>query len=468
MMPRLALVAAFLTVTALASVAPRVIHHLTRRPPNIIIVLTDDQRYDSLEHMPVVSGRLATSAVRFRNAFVPTSQCCPSRASILTGRYLNDIDMGNLDPAVGPVLPAVGFHQSGGDAHTLAVWLKASGYRTALLGKYMTGNNKLAPTIPPGWDEWFTCTACKYSAALARYNDNGTIVAGQAYSTDELRQRAVAFIRENAERPFFLLFAPIAPHVGERGDVIPAPRHRGLLASVPPYTGGAYLEADMTDKPKWLQRTSPLSPGRQAFVQDYHRKRLESLLAVDEAVGAILDAIEAIGCEDNSVVIFTTDNGYLLGDHHYIQKLLAYEPSIRVPLLIHAPNRARSARTDDHLVLNIDLAATTLDLAGVRLPPMAGRSLVPFLDGSSVPWRQDFLLEYKTPVFPGPPDYIGVRTLTHKYVRSSDVWSGGSFEELYDLSRDPDELDNLLVVEPGVHDALAAALRARARTLEAE
>jgi arylsulfatase A-like enzyme len=440
--------------------------------PSFIVILTDDQRRDEIEHMPEVMQRLAGEGVIFDNAFVTTPLCCPSRASVLTAVYAHTHGIKLLGGA--PIFDA---------SSTLATWLHGAGYRTALIGKYMNDNAKLAPRIPAGWDTWITFADGPHSfmkAALYydyRLNENGVMTrrghAPEDYSTDVLRNLAVRFVRESATQPFLLLFTPFAPHL----PAIPAARHGGRLADVELPRAPSFQEADTGDKPGYVAtarrlaaRTVRGQPYDQAAeIRAMRVAALESLLAVDEAVAAFLDALEELGRADDTVVIYTSDNGVMWGEHWLLGKSVPYEEAIRVPLIIRYPRLVQSPRRDDHLVLNLDLAPTVAELAGVTVPGRVnGRSLVPLLRAvdanGAVPWRSDFLIEsFSTVSVP----HRAVRSDRWKYVRNE---SDPPFEELYDLTRDPHEMENLLVVapaDPTYRDA-AATFRERLQALARE
>ncbi len=440
--------------------------------PSFIVILTDDQRHDEIEHMPVVMRRLVAEGLTFDNAFVTTPLCCPSRASVLTGLYAHTHGIKLLGGA--PIFDA---------RSTLATWLREAGYRTALIGKYMNDNAKLAPRIPPGWDTWVTFADRPWSymkTALYygyRLNDNGVMTrrghGPEDYSTDVLRDLAVRFVRENATRPFLLLFTPFAPHL----PAIPAPRHAGRFATLALPSAPSFQEADTEDKPKYVATARRLAHGtvrgeprdQAAQVRVQRAAVLESLLAVDDAVAALLDAVEALGLTRDTVVVYTSDNGVMWGEHWLMGKSVSYEEAIRVPLIVRYPRLIQGPRRDAHLVLNLDLAPTLADLAGVPLPGRVnGRSLVPLLDPATASatdqWRSDFLIESFSTI---PVPQRAVRSDRWKYVRND---SDPPFEELYDLARDPHEMENLLVVAPDdpAHRDVAAAMRARLQALEDE
>ena len=434
-------------------------------PPNIVVIMTDDQRWDELAFMPTVTGRLVSKGVNFTNSFVTTPLCCPSRASFLTGQYSHNHGIITLGGA--PRFDA---------SSTLAVWLQEAGYTTALIGKYMNNNGNLGPAVPGGWDTWRTFAdyllVSFRGASLYfdyRLNEDGKLVSHGSeeadYSTDVLGAMAVDFIHENADRPFFLVYTPFGPHA----PPIPAPRHAGSLAELDLPIPQSFLEADVSDKPSHVRVSA--DPERwpeerqERFPEKIRRARiptLESLLAVDEAVAGILDALRERGVDDRTVVFFTSDNGFLWGEHWKLGKLVPYEESIRVPLVIRDPRLGDEPREEPRMVLSIDLAPTIAELAGATAPDTVdGRSLVGLLRGTARSWREDFLIE----LLPHRKhaSFAGVRTPEWKYIDIADVEPS---EELYDLRRDPHEMDNLLHTRPGDPDVTAAAERLRARLVE--
>jgi N-acetylglucosamine-6-sulfatase len=433
--------------------------------PNIVVVMTDDQRWDELSLMPAVMERLVARGTSFSNSFVTTSLCCPSRASFLSGLYAHHHGIVTLGGA--PKFRAVS---------TVAVWLDKAGYRTALIGKYMNNNGVLSPRIPPGWDVWrtFADRLTSFSGPALYYdyelNEDGTLVsygdAPEDYSTDVLAAMAVDFVRGSAHEPFFLVYTPFGPHA----PPLPAPRHEGAFASLEIPVRGDHPELDVSDKPSHVRENPGAvlawSEERARELERVIRSKripiLESLLAVDEGVAAILDAVEEAGVAGRTVVIFTSDNGFMWSEHWVIGKLYAYEESIRVPLVIRDPRRGDEPRTIEAMALNIDLAPTIAELAGVALRhEVDGRSLGPLLRGEDVSWREDFLIEL--PPHKDQPAFAAVRTERWKYIRNL---RGTVFEELYDLERDPLEFDNLLVTNPGDPTVMRTATELRARAAE--
>ncbi|HCO03693.1 MAG TPA: hypothetical protein DIT48_10110 [Actinobacteria bacterium] len=400
--------------------------------PNIVFILTDDQRWDSLWAMPNVRHLLGAHGITFNNMFVTTSLCCPSRASILTGLYSHHT--GVYDNA-----PPNGGAPSFDDRSTVATWLHGAGYTTGLVGKYLNDYPLLGPTyIPPGWDGWNAID----TEPMTRYwdytlNENGRLVhygAGYPnYSTTVLANRALQFISE-ARAPYFLYFAPIAPHL----PAWSAYRDRRRFGHLPDYYGRSFNEPNIRDKP---YRYPQLTFGEQRTLQAVRRRQLDALQAVDRSVAAIYREVAARGQLGNTVFVFASDNGFLWGEHRLFDKEWPYEESIRVPLVIRAPWIQAPGRTDTHLVLNIDLAPTFASLAGIK-PPIKedGRSLTPLLGGRSPPWRRSFVVEWLAQQTQPklPPPYEGIRTERYLWVEYRNGW-----RELYDLKNDSYELNNL-------------------------
>jgi N-acetylglucosamine-6-sulfatase len=396
--------------------------------PNFVVIVTDDQRWDTLASMPAVRRLLMTGGVTFPNAFATTPSCCPSRVSLLTGQYSHR--SGVLD---GSVDNAPGGAPAFDDDSSLATWLDDASYRTGLIGKYLNDYAQLpVGYIPPGWDEWF---AIAQGPPQVRYydfelNENGEIVRygdePPDYSTSVLRRKALRFVE--GEGPFFLYFAPIAPHQPST----PAPDDLNAPVDVwdPPPSFG---EEDLSDKPHG--GAGSYDPATARSTRD---QMLRSLLAVDRAIEEIHDAVSDAGRLDDTYFLFTSDNGFLWGEHRLMGKVWPYEESIRVPLVIRPPG-GNVTRIVQRMALNIDVAPTIADLAGVEAtPPPDGISLVPLLDGAAVPTRDRFVVEFLG-FAPNVPPYVALRTERFLYVEYRNGW-----RELYDLRADPFQLRNML------------------------
>jgi arylsulfatase A-like enzyme len=423
-------------------------------PPDIVFIVTDDMRLDQLWAMPVVNSRLAGHGMTFTNAFVPNPWCCPSRASILTGTYSHT----NL---VYRNSPPYGGYASFDASSTLATWLDGAGYHTGLVGKYLNGYRT---GTPPGWDEWHAFSGGVLNEGGAYYDydfvDNGLIShRGEApsdYSTDVVADRAETFIRDApAQKPLFLYFAPFAPH----GPPIPADRHATAFSSVGfEPRPRSFNERDVSDKPTYIRTKPRLTDGDIVGVDSGRRKMLRTLLAVDEAIARVLTTLRDTGRLGSTLILFSSDNGLLRGEHRWTSKQAPYEEAIRIPLVIRYDPLTGDGETDGHLVLNIDWAPTVADLAGVEAPGADGMAMTALLAGTPRPkWRREFPIEHLQGGTDDPvPTYCAVRTRTAKYVAYST-----KEEELYDLVHDPFELHNL--AQDPASEQVKASLRARAR-----
>jgi arylsulfatase A-like enzyme len=402
--------------------------------PNIVYIVTDDQSAEMVSVMPNVRRLIARKGMTFTNAFATTPLCCPARASLLTGQFSST--HGVIDNA-----PPLGGAPAFDDASTVATWLHDAGYSTALIGKYLNAYQLMPPShVPPGWDEWHALRGAKYY----EYSMNVNGVEQRFGSTpahylqNQLTARALTFIRKQTG-PFFLHFSPYAPHL----EAVPAPSDEGKFENEPGWRPPAYNEDDVTDKPLMARAGSKFvkMPAPRIWALDQHRKRaLESLLSVDRAVGKIVALLERLGQIDDTLIVFTSDNGFLWGQHRVYGKVWPYEESIKVPLMIRGPGVR--VGVEDRLVANIDLAPTFTELAGTQPGlPQDGRSLVPLLRRDpAVEWREDLFIEYLGSLTykEVPTRYRGLRTERWKLIAYQDAGL-----ELYDLEADPYELDNI-------------------------
>jgi arylsulfatase A-like enzyme len=457
------------------------------RRPNVVVVMTDDQTVADMQVMARTRRLIGGQGVTFDQSYVSYSLCCPSRATYLTGRYAHNHGVLGLTPPLG------GYEKFARlDGHdTLPVWLRNSGYETAHIGKYLNGyGDRLdrRPPIPPGWSEWHgTVGATTYRMWGFRMFEHGRLrqfgsqfVENPAtYQTDVAGRTANDFIARNAGpgRPFFLSIAFLAPHhEGARiryrypgHTVRPAPRDRGALSGRPFQRAAGFDERDTSDKPRFLQRIyRPLTPAvkRGLLVQQHDRQ--ESLLSVDRQVGRLVTELRQTGELDNTYILFTSDNGYMQGEHRVAYgKMLAYDPSTRVPLLLRGPGIPHGVSSHE-LVANIDLAPTIAEIADARpTRPCDGRSLLPYAHDPGRLSNRPLLHETATqpptaakppnlqtvpqvlsdaraaqdefgrPVYPTAP-YRAIRTRRWLYIR----WRNGA-EELYDRQRDPAQLNSL-------------------------
>jgi len=415
--------------------------------PNIIVISTDDQRWDTVQYMPITLERIAERGVTFSNAFATTSLCTPSRVTFLTGQYAHHTGV-TANFRVRPGL----------ETSTIPVWLQNAGYRTGLYGKY---HPRPTNSTPPGWDDWQAWGA-QGSTSYTLTNNGNPVSYGPAeddYLTDVLARKAVEFINAPDDRPFFIYLATYAPHTEGLNPPVPAPRHAGAFAHLPPWRPPSYLEADVSDKPAWIQGL-PIDFSFRVAVNDVIRSaQIEALQAVDEAVGSIVDAVEAKGESGNTVIIYTSDNGQTWGEHRLLfTKNVPYEESARVPLIIRYPRLTSAPRSAPELVTNVDLGPTIAAIAGIDpTGPVDGESLVPILTGQPATWRTDVLHEGW---FAGHPaiGFASVRTAMWKYTEY-----GNGETELYDLVNDPDEL--VSVAADPLHESTITSLRSRLQAL---
>jgi N-acetylglucosamine-6-sulfatase len=452
------LVAAALVLPTAASVAPAAT--AARSKPNIVFIITDDQRSDQLGHMPILRRRLIGKGVHFANAFVSDPLCCPSRASILRGQYAHST--GVYDNG-GPYGGWKRVRSLNLERSTLATWLSSAGYQTGLVGKYFNGYNQMS-YVPPGWSTW----RAKWQANYFGYEmsiDGATKTFGTApadYDTTVMTRYANRFIRgADPSRPLFLYLAYHAPHspYTPAPDQVDAPACRGESN-----TDAPSFNEDTSDKPAYMAALRPMSPAEQHRVGVTNWVHsCETLLSVDQGIGTVLNALRATGRLGNTMIVYIGDNGLAFGEHRdRTGKSVPYEDSIRVPMVIrYDPLTHRGGTTDRHLVLNIDLAPTVADLLRLDVsiacttPPWGGvckhgfdgRSLLPLLRAHSPArfTRRRFLIEHYDDV-PGPggiPTYCGLRTTRYMYTRYVD-----KEQELYDLRTDPNELTNLLYRTP--------------------
>jgi arylsulfatase A-like enzyme len=458
----------------------------TDRRPNVLVIMTDDQRLDDMRVMPITRERIGGAGITFENAFATFPLCCPSRTTLLTGQMTHNHKVFGNSPPFGGYLTYAPTQEN-----SLPFWLRDSGYTTALVGKFMNGyGNDNAAEVPPGWDHWRGLpTEDAYRMWGFPFNEDGKVrtvgrtdaVDPKLYQTDFLADVAVGLIKKmtGSGKPFFLEFAPTAPHqeVGLADPVNPrpAPRHVGTLRGGGLPQNLAFNEEEANDKPE-ESRVKLLNRAQIRDLADHARGRLESLLAVDEAVGRMVDTLADLGVLDNTLIVFTSDNGYMLGEHRYNgRKYFPYDPSTRIPLLVRGPGVPRGAVSKAR-VLNVDVTATILESADVSPGRvMDGRSLFPLIKDPAAAPPRPILFEGEPlgeltddPMFTGPgpggsdvrsPGYVAVRSENWLWV----VYERGG-RELYDLKGDPDQVTNR-AADPTLAD-LIRTLHGMVRTLQ--
>jgi N-acetylglucosamine-6-sulfatase len=436
-----------------------------QKRPNIIVVMTDDETVENMRFTPSIRRLIADQGVTFDNSFVNLSICCPSRATFLTGEYAHNHGVVSNDE------PGGGYYKLD-NSNTLPVWLQRSGYFTILIGKYLNHYGDRNPTeVPPGWNEWHSPIGDDpYHYYGYTLNENGTLRRyDDTYQTDQLTQEAVSLVRSHAgsDRPFFMWLTYVAPHVGSPQGApgagrqhqpltpLPATRHVGRYSNVPLPMPPSFNEADVSDKPSAI-RALPLLTQKdiETMTASYH-SRGESLLAVDEGVQKIFDALSAAGALDDTFLVFTSDNGWMQGEHRIPQgKIVPYEPSIRVPLLMRGPGVPAGVHLPQ-MVVNADLAPTIVALANATPGlTMDGRSLLPLLADRTLWSGRDLLLD-GVGADVAHMGFQGLRTPRYVYIE----YRLPAETELYDLAKDPYELQN--VAKDPAYDRIRAEFAAR-------
>jgi N-acetylglucosamine-6-sulfatase len=417
---------------------------------NLIFILSDDHRYDFLgfmERSPELLetpnfDRMAAQGAHLRNAFVTTSLCSPSRASILTGQYMHRHHVVDNQR---PVPKGTVFFPE---------YLQKAGYETALIGKWHMGHDSDAPR--KGFDHWvsFRGQGDYFDPTL---NINGKRVQENGYITDILTTHALDWLRQKRSKPFCLYLSYKAVHYPFR----PAPRYLGRyeksLIKYPETM--ANTEANYATQPHWIRtrrygihgidhmQTGPLDHDPVPSLDDLYRRYCENVHGLDENIGRVLNWLDQSGLADSSLVLYMGDNGFALGEHGFYDKRDAYETSIRVPMLAYAPGLIKPHTQIDQMVQNIDVAPTLLDAAGLPQPTnptMDGRSFLPLLEGKATAWRDHILYEYHWEWnFPATPTLFAIRTDRYKYIYHYGLWDLNAF---YDLETDPLERHNLIRV----------------------
>lgn len=419
-------------------------------PRNVVFILSDDHRFDflsALDHPGTPSfletphmNRMMDGGARLSNAFVTTSLCAPSRASILTGQYAHEHEVLTNQPPMGPL------------DLTFPELLQERGYETAFVGKWhLYHRDTAAPR--PGFDHWVSFTG-QGRYVGQNFNVNGQRVERNGYLTDNLTAYALEWLRQrDDDAPFFLFLSHKAVHRPWR----PPPRHAGRYADAPVDRPETFEETKRgrSNKPTWVenQRQNKLGVANRNFERLY-RRYCETLLSLDESVGAVMDYVDESGLAPSTLVLYTSDNGFLLGEHGLVDKRVSYEPSIRVPLLAYAPGLVEPGTGVSDVVANIDIAPTILDVAGIDVPEaMQGRSFRPSMTAGGDGRRENTLFyEYFwDSSFPYPPTTFAFRTKRYKYAFS---YGRPAKNEFYDLERDPGERNNLIDAA-GAQDRIA-------------
>lgn len=448
--------------------------------PNIVVIMTDDQTVDQLASMPRTKRLLVDQGTTFSNSIVTYPLCCPSRATFFTGQYSHNNGVQWNSGANG------GYGSFKGQDTAIPATMQSAGYRTAHIGKFLNGyGDKKRAEIPKGWDEWHGLVGPSTGQYFGfTLNHNGVLdtYGADDYQTDVLTDLAVDEIdaASKSQRPFFLSLAYLAPHAAfgcplaecSGADIredreysntgfalsnpVPAPRHAAMFSDAalpedPSYNLALDGEEDL--RPELSERDG------EDITKNY-RAELASLQAVDEGVERVVTALEAAGHLDDTLIVFTSDNGYFHGQRRLkFGKYLPYEPSLTVPLVVRGPGVAVNA-VNRSVVANVDLGATMVALAGVEpLRTLDGRSLVDVLSNPALVWDRPVLIEGLGPQTASQPQYFGIRTGRFAYFEFASGANGGV--ELYDIIDDPHQLTNL-AVDP---DAKTAAAIAQLATL---
>jgi arylsulfatase A-like enzyme len=417
------------------------------QPRNVVFILSDDHRYDFMGFtgkLPWLQtpnmDRMFRGGAWFRNAFVTTALCSPSRASILTGAYSHVhtiVDNASPEPSGNTYFPQ---------------YLQRAGYQTAFFGKWHMGEEAAADRPRPGFHHWesFQGQGVYYNPTL---NINGRQVqySDSTYITDLLTEHALDWLKgRDKAKPFFLYLSHKAVH----SPVTPAKRHRGKYKykeyPLPPtYYQTLNDDYKKAGWPEWVKQQRYSWHGVdylyhshqsiETLVQEY----CETLMGVDESIGAVMDYLQSEGLDQNTLVVYMGDNGFSFGEHGLIDKRHFYEESVKVPFLVYCPQLFKGGKVVDKMVQNIDIAPTVLEAAGLQKPQaMPGRSFIPLLRGDSAQWRDKIFYEYYWEYdFPMTPTVFGVRTDRYKYIRYHGIWDAN---ELYDLQEDPAESKNLI------------------------
>ncbi len=416
--------------------------------PNILYVLTDDQRWDAMscEGHPFVKtpnmDRLSREGARFQNAFVTTPLCSPSRASFLTGQYAHK--HGILDNS-----------ERNEQSHTLVTFpklLRDSGYETAYVGKWHMGHQDDTPR--PGFDHWIGFQG-QGQYVDPPMNINGDRGVRQGYVTDILSKDAADYVRRSRTKPFCLTLSHKAIH----SPFTPAERHKNLYADIA-IQRAASASDDLGGKPAVRMNQKPLPEGQprphRGPTDETIKNMMRALVAVDEGLGVVLDALQETRQLENTFIVFAGDNGYFWGEHGLGDKRRAYEEGIRIPMLVRYPKLVRAGSTPPEMALNVDLAPTVMELAGVKATvPMHGRSLLPVLQGRNEKWRDSILTEYFVdPPYPQTQKWQSIRTSRWKWIHYPELQNA---DELYDLKADPAEMSN--VIGESRHAAVAGQMR---------
>jgi N-acetylglucosamine-6-sulfatase len=392
--------------------------------PNFVFVLIDDMRWDSFSYAghPFLKtpniDRIAREGAHFTNAFVTTPLCSPSRGTFLTGQYVQTHGVVGNTPAGVPISFKL---------VTFPKLLQDAGYETAYVGKWHMGNDA---SPRPGFNRWVSFRG------QGVYNDpplniDGQETKEQGYITDILTKHTVAFLEKPRTKPFCVYLGHKAIH----GPFTPAERHKSLYTNEP-----LKIAANAADTLKDKPAMKDIVPGGGSG-DELIRNQLRCIAAIDEGVGRILEVLDKTRQVENTVFVFTSDNGYFWREHGLGDKRWAFDESIRIPMILRYPKMVKPGTKIPAMVANIDIAPTFLDLAGVPIPTaIQGKSLKPLLKNAKAKVRTEFFCEYfQETQFPKTPSWRAIRTERYKYVHYPDLQGA---DEFYDLQKDPGEMEN--------------------------
>ncbi|MEV6641371.1 sulfatase [Amycolatopsis sp. NPDC051371] len=442
--------------------------------PNIVLVLTDDLSMNLLQYLPHVQD-MAKTGTTFADYTVTDSLCCPSRSSLFTGMVPHNTGVftnGGKDGGYAT------FHGRGDDKSTFATSLQQAGYHTAMMGKYLNGYDPKTSGVPPGWNEW-DVAGNGYGEFDYDLNENGTIKhygkTPQDYLVDVMAGKAAQFVGSSAgaHTPFAIELATFAPH----GPYTPAPRDADAFPGLTAPRGPAF-DTLPSAAPPWLASRTPLTDKEKQKIDQDFRKRAQAVQSVDAMIGTVQAALDKAGVRDNTDIVFTSDNGYHMGEYRLTPgKQTAFDTDVHVPLVVTGPG-VKAGATVDQPAENIDLRPTFEALAGARTPDQVdGESLVPLLRGTTPQaWRTVGLVEHHGPDFDktdpdkptknsgNPSTYEAIRGATYTYVEYTD-----GTKEYYDRSKDPQELHNTAADLPAdtakqLHDTLQAMISCHGAT----
>ena len=440
-------------------------HVMQPKPANIVFVLADDFTWSLVQYMPHVL-QMQEEGATFSNYFVTDSLCCPSRTSIFTGMFPHDTGVFTNGGDDGGYAT---FEAKGNGQRTFANALSGSGFRTALMGKFLNGYDPAVLPVPDGWAGWAVAGG-GYKGFDYDLNQTGTLHhyahADADYLTDVVSGLGTKFIGDEPGKPFLLEIATFAPH----SPYTPAPRDAEAFPGLEAPRTPAYDARPGPTAPSWLKAIPALTHAEKQKMDKSFRMRAQAVLAIDQMIGALQDAVAAAGHADDTYFVFSSDNGYHMGEHSLRPgKQTAFETDIHVPLIITGPGIS-GGQTLDQIVQNIDLCSTFAEMGQAPPPPtQTGHSLMPLLHGETVTdWRDVALVEHhgegfdpSDPDLPepesgNPPTYTAIRTKSSVYVE----YVGGEVE-FHDHTTDPDELDNTAgVLTAGQKEALSATLGA--------